>query len=88
MKNEHLGEPNPYEKEEESDFDEDEDEVDDNERLAFDNEVAKTLDRCVKNKFNVSNAIMEVKNLKMTYNMEYSDCVESSFPVLMDIISS
>jgi hypothetical protein len=30
---------------------------------------------------------MEVKNLKMTYNMEYSDCIESSFPVLLDIIS-
>lgn len=31
---------------------------------------------------------MEVKNLKMTYNMEYSDCVEASFPVLMNIIAT
>lgn len=30
---------------------------------------------------------MEIKNLKMTYNMEYSDCVEASFPIIMNIIA-
>lgn len=30
---------------------------------------------------------MEVKNLKMTYNMEYADCIEASFPVFMDIVA-
>jgi translation initiation factor eIF-2B subunit epsilon len=82
-----LGSKGPYEHEEESDIDEEEEDQDENERIAFENETRKTLERCVKNKFNVSNAIMEVKNLKMTYNMEYSECVEASFPVLMDIIS-
>lgn len=43
--------------------------------------------RCIKNKFSISNAVMEVKNLKMTYNMDYTDCVEASFPTLMDIIA-
>jgi hypothetical protein len=31
---------------------------------------------------------MEVKNLKMTYNTEYSDCIEASFPVLMGIVAT
>lgn len=82
-----LGAAGPYAKEEESDFDEDDEDIEENERIAFENETKKTLERCVKNKFAISNAIMEVKNLKMTYNMEYSDCVEASFPVLMDIVS-
>ncbi len=30
---------------------------------------------------------MEMKSLKMTYNMEHSDCVEAFFPVLMGIVA-
>lgn len=85
--NEMLGAQGPYLKEEESDFEEDEDEEEENERIAFDNETQKTLERCIKNRFPMSNAIMEMKSLKMTYNMEYSDCVEASFPVVLSQIA-
>jgi hypothetical protein len=30
---------------------------------------------------------MEMKSLKMTYNMEHAECVEASFPVLMGIVA-
>jgi hypothetical protein len=30
---------------------------------------------------------MEMKSLKMTYNMGYSECVEAFYPVLFDHIS-
>lgn len=40
----------------------------------------------MKNKFSIQNAVMEVKNLKMTYNMDYADCIEASYPVLLDLI--
>lgn len=83
-----LGDGNMYEKEEDSDFEEDEEEDEESDRLAFENETKMTLERCVKNKFSISNAIMEIKNLKMTYNMDYSDCVEASFPVLLGIVSN
>ena len=69
-------------------MDEEENDVEENERIAFANEMKKTLDRCIKNKFPISNAIMEVKSLKMTYNMEYSECVEAFYPVLFDNISN
>jgi hypothetical protein len=78
-----LGAGNPYVKEEESDFEEDEDENDENEVIAFQKETTQTLERCIKNKFPISNAIMEMKSLKMTYNMGYSECVEAFFPVLL-----
>jgi len=29
---------------------------------------------------------MEMKSLKMTYNMEHAECVEAFFPVLMGIV--
>ena len=60
--------------------------MEDNEKSAFINETKKTIDRCVKNKFPISNAIMEMKSLKMTYNMDYQDCVEAFIPVLLDLI--
>jgi hypothetical protein len=31
---------------------------------------------------------MEMKSLKMTYNMEHAECVEAFFPVLLGIIAS
>lgn len=82
-----LGQGNVYANDEDSDLDEDDDDEEDNDREMFEKETKDTLERCVKNKFSISNASMEVKNLKMTYNMEYSDCVEASFPVLMGIIA-
>jgi hypothetical protein len=83
-----LGAQSPYSKEEESDFEEDDEEDGENERIAFEKETKQTLDRCVKNKFPISNAIMEMKSLKMTYNMEYADCVEASFPVILSQVAA
>lgn len=82
-----LGAGNPYGKDEESDFEEDEEEDEVNDMIAFEKETKQTLERCIKNKFPISNAIMEMKSLKMTYNMGYSECVEASFPILLGHIS-
>jgi hypothetical protein len=30
---------------------------------------------------------MEMKSLKMTYNMEHAECVEAFFPILMGIVA-
>ena len=86
--NELLGSKTPYENEEESDFEDEDDEEGENERNAFFNETKKTLERCYQNKFTISSAIMEMKSLKMTYNMEHAECVEAAFPVLLGIIAS
>jgi hypothetical protein len=83
-----LGAGNPYAKEEESDFEDDEEDDGDNEVMAFEKETKQTLERCIKNKFPISNAIMEMKSLKMTYNMGYSECVEAFFPIIFGHISS
>ena len=85
--NELLGSNKPYEDEEESEFEDDDDLEDENERNTFFNETKKTLERCHQNKFTISSAIMEMKSLKMTYNMEHADCVEAFFPVLLGIIA-
>lgn len=82
-----LGGQNPYANEDESDFEEDDDEDEVNDMLAFEKETKQTLERCIKNKFPISNAVMEMKSLKMTYNMGYSECVEAFFPVLFGHIS-
>lgn len=82
---ENLGDKSPYDKEEESDLDEEE-ENEDNENTAFFDETKKTIERCVKNKFPISSAIMEFKSLKSAYNMDYSECIEGSFPHLLDTI--
>ena len=82
-----LGSQSPYINEEESDFEEDDDHEEENERIAFLNETKKTLERCHQNKFTIASAIMEMKSLKMTYNMEHAECVEAFFPVLMGIIA-
>ena len=82
-----LGGQNPYGNEEESDFEEDDDEDEVNDMLAFEKETKQTLERCIKNKFPISNAVMEMKSLKMTYNMGYSECVEAFFPVVFGHIS-
>lgn len=83
-----LGAGNPYAKEDESDFEEDDEEDEENDMIAFEKETRQTLDRCIKNKFPISNAIMEMKSLKMTYNMGYSECVEAFFPVLFSHIAN
>lgn len=85
-KGENLGDPKPFDNEEDSDFEDDDDGDEENDREEFRREVRHTLDRCVKNKFSIQNAIMEVKNLKMTYNMDYPDCIEASYPVLLDLV--
>lgn len=85
-KGENLGDPKPFDDEEDSDFEDDDDADEENDREEFRREVRHTLDRCVKNKFSIQNAIMEVKNLKMTYNMDYPDCIEASYPVLLDLV--
>jgi translation initiation factor eIF-2B subunit epsilon len=85
-KGEYLGDANPFNEDEDSDFEEDEEGDEENDREEFLKEVKSTLERCVKNKFSIQNAVMEVKNLKMTYNMDYSDCIEASYPVLLDLI--
>ena len=82
-----LGAGNPYANEEESDLEDEDDEDDVNDMIAFEKETRQTLERCIKNKFPISNAIMEMKSLKMTYNMGYSECVEAFFPVLLGHIS-
>lgn len=82
-----LGAGNLYEGLEDSDFEEDDEDYDDNDRIEFEKEAKRTLERCIKNKFSIANAIMEVKNLKMTYNMDYSDCIEASYPVLLNTIN-
>lgn len=67
-----LGATNIYEREDESDLENNDDDLEEeNDKLAFFNETKKTLERCYKNQFPISNAIMEMKSLKMTYNMEY-----------------
>jgi hypothetical protein len=82
-----LGSGNPYDNDGESDLDEEDDDMmEENERQAFNNEVRQTIDRCVTSHFPISNAIMEVKSLKMTYNMDHSDCLEAFIPPLFDTI--
>ena len=82
-----LGSQSPYVNDEESDFEDEDDHEEENERIAFLNETKKTLERCHQNKFTVASAIMEMKSLKMTYNMEHAECVEAFFPVLMGIVA-
>jgi hypothetical protein len=82
-----LGSQSPYVNDEESDFEDEDDQEEENERIAFLNETKKTLERCHQNKFTVASAIMEMKSLKMTYNMEHAECVEAFFPVLMGIVA-
>jgi hypothetical protein len=82
-----LGAGNPYTNEDESDLEDEDDEDDVNDMIAFEKETRQTLERCIKNKFPISNATMEMKSLKMTYNMGYSECVEAFFPVLLGHIS-
>lgn len=82
-----IGSPNPYDNEVESDFeDADDDMIEENERQIFNSEVKHTIERCVSSKFPINNAIMEVKSLKMSYNMEYSDCIEAFISPLFDTI--
>ena len=57
-----------------------------NERNAFNLEVRQTIERCIKNSFSITNASMEVKSLKMSYNMEYSDCIEGFIPPIFNLI--
>ena len=57
-----------------------------NERNAFNQEVRQTIERCIKNSFSINNASMEVKSLKMSYNMEYSDCIEGFIPPIFNLI--
>lgn len=82
-----LGAGNLYEGDEDSDFEDDEEDYDDNDKMEFEKEAKRTLERCIKNKFSIANAVMEIKNLKMTFNMDYSDCIEASYPVLLGTIN-
>lgn len=60
--------------------------MDENDRQIFFTEVRHTIERCLHNQFPITNAIMEVKSLKMSYNMDYSDCLEAFIPPLFDTI--
>ena len=40
----------------------------------------------MKNKFPLTNLLMEIKSLKMSENMTYSDCVEAILPPVFEMI--
>ena len=85
--NEMIGADNPNDKEVESDLeDNDEDEIEESERQQFLVEVGHTIERCLTNKFPVSNAIMEMKSLKMSFNMNNAECIEAVLSPLLDTV--
>ncbi len=82
-----IGSSNPYDKEQDSDLEDvDDDMIEENEKNIFNQEVRHTIERCVSSKFPITNAIMEVKSLKMTYNMDNSQCLEAFLAPLFDTI--
>ena len=84
-----MGSRRVYEEEEESDLEEDQDESDDDGiKEKFNKEVKETIDRCIKDKFPISNVLMEIRSLKLSDNMSYSDCVEAIIPALLEFINS
>lgn len=76
----------PFKEEEESDL-EDADDYDDEDtqKEAFNNEIRKAIVRCASQNFPINNLVMEIKSLKMSDNMKYSDCVEAVIPPLLDL---
>lgn len=83
-----LGAVSPYANEIESDLEDHEDDVNsDTEKQIFNREVQETMESCIKTKVSHSNMMTEVKNLKMTENMSYSDCIEAIIPVILDLVN-
>lgn len=73
----------------ESDLDEsDEDEDNNADKQIFMKETRETMEKIIKNNFPKENALMEVKSLKMSYNMSYADCVEAVVGPILDIIKN
>eukprot|EP00347_Sterkiella_histriomuscorum_P009530 403340855 len=70
---------------EESDFEDEEDHEEQKSNEAFLNEVKKTIERTTDDQ--ISNAVTEVKSLRMSYNKDQSDCIEAFIPPLLDKIT-
>lgn len=82
-----MGQPNPYLNEVESDLEEDEDlEGSTGGKEEFLREVARTIKRCITHKFPLDNAALEIKSLKMSENLTYSDCVDGIAPPILHLI--